>query len=216
MWSWGQRQAFFRVFAGQRGPTAPSPLSHHPYPHDSGSPADKHFFIPSLVQVPWCAIRRDWQKMRLSTITSAPFPLSPRISTQTPQQSLTACCRSWTLKDRERAGFLGHPHSGNAGFAIYLRQPLLSKCFPRGSGVKNPPPKAGDVGDLGSIPELGRCPGEGNGPCGPEQLPTSRVSDTWQCMCQCCSLVHPPSPASSAHSPFSVSAWQIGPSAPFF
>ena len=163
MWSWGQRQAFFSVFAGQRGPTAPSPLSHHPYPHDSGSPADKHFFIPSLVQVPWCAIRRDWQKMRLSTITSAPFPLSPRISTQTPQQSLTACCRSWTLKDRERAGFLGHPHSGNAGFAIYLRQPLLSKCFPRGSGVKNPPPKAGDVGDLGSIPELGRCPGEGNG-----------------------------------------------------
>ena len=29
--------------------------------------------------------------------------------------------------------------------------------------VKNPPANAGDVRDLGSIPELGRSPGEGNG-----------------------------------------------------
>ena len=29
--------------------------------------------------------------------------------------------------------------------------------------VKNPPAKAGDAGDIGLIPELGRSPGEGNG-----------------------------------------------------
>ena len=29
--------------------------------------------------------------------------------------------------------------------------------------VKNLPAKAGDAGDLGSIPGLGRSPGEGNG-----------------------------------------------------
>ena len=29
--------------------------------------------------------------------------------------------------------------------------------------VKSPPANAGDLRDMGSIPELGRCPGEGNG-----------------------------------------------------
>ena len=29
--------------------------------------------------------------------------------------------------------------------------------------VKNPPPNAGDVREVGSIPGLGRSPGEGNG-----------------------------------------------------
>ena len=29
--------------------------------------------------------------------------------------------------------------------------------------VENPPADAGDTGDTGSIPELGRSPGEGNG-----------------------------------------------------
>ena len=29
--------------------------------------------------------------------------------------------------------------------------------------VKNPPANAGDLRDLGPIPELGRCPGEGHG-----------------------------------------------------
>ena len=33
-------------------------------------------------------------------------------------------------------------------------------CFPGGTVVKNPPASAGDVG---LIPGLGRCPGEGNG-----------------------------------------------------
>ena len=35
--------------------------------------------------------------------------------------------------------------------------------FPDGSVVKNPPANAGDSGHTGSIPRLGRSPGEGNG-----------------------------------------------------
>ena len=35
--------------------------------------------------------------------------------------------------------------------------------FPGGSVVKNPPANAGYTGDLGSISELGRSPGEGHG-----------------------------------------------------
>ena len=38
----------------------------------------------------------------------------------------------------------------------------MQKGFPGGSVVKNLPTYAGD-GDLGSIPGLGRSPGEGNG-----------------------------------------------------
>ena len=35
--------------------------------------------------------------------------------------------------------------------------------FPGDSVVKNPPASAGDTGDAGLIPGLGRVPGEGNG-----------------------------------------------------
>ena len=35
--------------------------------------------------------------------------------------------------------------------------------FPGGSVLKNLPASAGDAGDLGSIPGLGRSPGGGNG-----------------------------------------------------
>ena len=35
--------------------------------------------------------------------------------------------------------------------------------FPRGQSVKNIPANAGDIGDTGSIPGLGRSPGVGNG-----------------------------------------------------
>ena len=37
----------------------------------------------------------------------------------------------------------------------------LEAGFPGGSGVKNPPANAGDAGDTGSIPGLGRSPGGG-------------------------------------------------------
>ena len=33
--------------------------------------------------------------------------------------------------------------------------------FPDGSMVKNPPANAGDIRDMGSVPGLGRSPGEG-------------------------------------------------------
>ena len=35
--------------------------------------------------------------------------------------------------------------------------------FPGGSVVKNLPANAGDAGDMGSVPGLGRSPGGGNG-----------------------------------------------------
>ena len=35
--------------------------------------------------------------------------------------------------------------------------------FPSGSMEKNPPARAGDTGDMGLIPGLGRSPGEGHG-----------------------------------------------------
>ena len=40
---------------------------------------------------------------------------------------------------------------------------LLPMGFPGSSVVKNPPANAGDAEDVGSIPGLGRSPGEGNG-----------------------------------------------------
>ena len=39
----------------------------------------------------------------------------------------------------------------------------LEAGFPGGSGVKNPPANAGDAGDTGSIPGLGRSPEGGHG-----------------------------------------------------
>ena len=39
----------------------------------------------------------------------------------------------------------------------------LLQNFPGGPVVKNLPANAGDAGDVGSAPELGRSPGGGNG-----------------------------------------------------
>ena len=39
---------------------------------------------------------------------------------------------------------------------------LGGRGFPGGSAVKNPPADPGDARDVGSIPGLGRSPGEGN------------------------------------------------------
>ena len=39
----------------------------------------------------------------------------------------------------------------------------IDRGFPGGSVVKNPPANAGDLGDMGSIPGLGRSPRGGNG-----------------------------------------------------
>ena len=40
---------------------------------------------------------------------------------------------------------------------------VLVMDFPGGALVENPPVNAGDTGDAGLIPGLGRSPGEGNG-----------------------------------------------------
>ena len=40
---------------------------------------------------------------------------------------------------------------------------LKARGFPGGAVVKNPLASAGDARDAGSIPGLGRSPGEGNG-----------------------------------------------------
>ena len=40
--------------------------------------------------------------------------------------------------------------------------PSIAKSFPGGSMVKTLPADAGDAGDVGSVPESGRPPGEGN------------------------------------------------------
>ena len=50
-------------------------------------------------------------------------------------------------------------------FCITTREYLVSLegSFPGGTEVKNPPANAGDTGDTGSIPGLGRFPGGGNG-----------------------------------------------------
>ena len=53
--------------------------------------------------------------------------------------------------------------------------------FPSGSAVKNPPANAGDAGDVGSIPGLGRSLGEGNGnPLPYFCLENSMNSGAWQ------------------------------------
>ena len=47
--------------------------------------------------------------------------------------------------------------------AVILDSSKQSLSFPGGSVVKNLPANAEDIGDMGSIPGLGRSPGEGNG-----------------------------------------------------
>ena len=53
-------------------------------------------------------------------------------------------------------GLLGH----KAGFS---HVPFSTVGFLGGPVVKSPPASAGDTGDTGSIPELGRTPGRVNG-----------------------------------------------------
>ena len=46
---------------------------------------------------------------------------------------------------------------------IFLANPTLTEDVPSGASSKEPPANAGDIRDVGSIPGLGRSPGEGNG-----------------------------------------------------
>ena len=47
--------------------------------------------------------------------------------------------------------------------AIDLGSVYAAMGFPGGVVVKNLPTNAGDTGDMGSVPEMGRAPGRGNG-----------------------------------------------------
>ena len=47
--------------------------------------------------------------------------------------------------------------------SLWLALHHTGKGFPGGAAVKNPPANAGDTGDVGLIPGLGRSPGGGNG-----------------------------------------------------
>ena len=58
---------------------------------------------------------------------------------------------------------LGRQHMvSHSGHAVYSDEGLTSYCIPRGTAVKNPPASAGDTGDVGLIPGLGRSSREGN------------------------------------------------------
>ena len=46
---------------------------------------------------------------------------------------------------------------------MHVTNYVLSKGFPCGAMVKNPPAKAGDLRDTGSIPGFERSPGGGHG-----------------------------------------------------
>ena len=48
-------------------------------------------------------------------------------------------------------------------FHFILRLNCIDRGFPGSSVTKNLPAKAGDAGDMDSIPELGSFPGVGNG-----------------------------------------------------
>ena len=48
-------------------------------------------------------------------------------------------------------------------YLVFTRISLVINGFPGGAVVKNPPMNPGDTRDVGSIPGLGRSPGEGNG-----------------------------------------------------
>ena len=47
--------------------------------------------------------------------------------------------------------------------SFHLRLNFIDRGFPGSSVTKNLPAKAGDAGDMDSIPELGSFPGVGNG-----------------------------------------------------
>ena len=49
---------------------------------------------------------------------------------------------------------------GCKSLLLFCLLPDLMRGFPGGSAVKNPPVKAGDIRDVGSINGMGRSPGE--------------------------------------------------------
>ena len=73
--------------------------------------------------------------------------------------------QDWATKDRTNTMLTLVPKRSQFSviqlFHYYYSTNIIG--FPGGSVVKNPPANAGDSEDGGSIPGLGRSPGEGNG-----------------------------------------------------
>ena len=62
---------------------------------------------------------------------------------------------------------------------------MIIRGFPGGTVVKNPPANAGDARDVGSIPGLGRSPGEGNGNPQPTPVLLPGKSHGWRSLVGC-------------------------------
>ena len=79
------------------------------------------------------------------------------------------CISAYCIQGTEQALFKGLEHVKGGLEALRegtnINQQVRGKMlyFLGGAVVKNPPPNAGDEGDLVSVPGLGRSPGEGNG-----------------------------------------------------
>ena len=100
-----------------------------------------------LLATPWTAAHQappsmGFPRQEYWSGVQLPSPLSIYIS---PQIFLSACITK------------------NKNILLLKRLPSLQLGFPGGSVVKNPPANAGDAGEVGSISELGRFPGVGNG-----------------------------------------------------
>ena len=92
-----------------------------------------------------------------------------------PPEALQPMILSWSFLIGSRCK-LGLSERGTSVWIIWCLYAMLG--FPAGSVVKNPPVNAGD---MGSVPELGRCPGKGNG--NPHQYPclgNSMDRGAWQ------------------------------------
>ena len=70
-------------------------------------------------------------------------------------QGRLACCSPWGHKKSDTTGQLNN----NNKFSNLPRNQASQVALV----VKNPPANSGDIRDVGSIPGLGRSPGEGNG-----------------------------------------------------
>ena len=99
-------------------------------------------FNPWVGKIPW---RREWQS------TPAFLPGESH-----GQRSLVGYS-PWSHKDSDTPEWLTHTHMHRGLFYFHFY------CTSGGAMVKNPPASAGDERDVGSIPGLGRSPGEENG-----------------------------------------------------
>ena len=74
----------------------------------------------------------------------------------------TAICYIWKVLKDKRANPKNFHHKGKTFFFNLILFIYEIMGFPDGSVGKESVCSAGDTGDVGSIPGLGRSPGEGN------------------------------------------------------